>query len=231
MTKKNILTAAVSLSLVACLSIGATLAYFTDKTDVQTNTFKAGNVDVTLIDQFDKTTTPKGSYVFDNHGVQTGIEYTNVVPGDVLDKDVSLMVRNGSANAHLAILVTVDNTKNINSDDVYDMVDEAVLRLNNGAMWQEGKTVTTTDGVTGKLYVYNPNYTGADWTKGVPANTVVNLFSDIEIPAEWGNAYANAEFDIKVRGYAIQAEHLDVTDLENAITNNESDIEFEQYGD
>ena len=78
MKKKNILTAAVSLSLVACLSIGATLAYFTDKTDVQTNTFKAGNVDVTLIDQFDKTTTPKGSYVFDNHGVQTGIEYTNV---------------------------------------------------------------------------------------------------------------------------------------------------------
>lgn len=33
MTKKNILTAAVSLSLVACLSIGATLAYFTDSTD------------------------------------------------------------------------------------------------------------------------------------------------------------------------------------------------------
>ncbi|OUN80312.1 hypothetical protein B5G03_16890, partial [Gemmiger sp. An50] len=45
MKKKNILTAAVSLSLVACLSIGATLAYFTDKSDTMTNVFTTGKVD------------------------------------------------------------------------------------------------------------------------------------------------------------------------------------------
>ncbi|OUN86796.1 hypothetical protein B5G03_06100, partial [Gemmiger sp. An50] len=51
MNKKNILTAAVSLSLVACLSIGATLAYFTDKSDTMTNVFTTGKVDMTLIDE------------------------------------------------------------------------------------------------------------------------------------------------------------------------------------
>ena len=42
----------VAIALVACLALtviaGATLAYFTDKTEVKENVFTVGNVDITL---------------------------------------------------------------------------------------------------------------------------------------------------------------------------------------
>lgn len=47
MKKKSILLAATAVMLVAAMSIGGMLAYFTD-TDTKTNTFTVGNVDITL---------------------------------------------------------------------------------------------------------------------------------------------------------------------------------------
>ena len=241
MKKKNLITAAVSLALVAVVGVGATLAYFTDKTDTMTNVFVSGKVDVTLIDEFDKTETPKGEYEFDENGVQTGILYTNVMPGDTLDKDVSLMVRDGSSNAHVGIVVTVDHSQNPSADEVYKLVDEAVQRQEAvvGDMWQNVQDVNVFDGeniVAGKLYVYNPQYEGADWTQGVPAGTLLQLFSDIQVPTSWDNAYADTEFCINVQGYAIQADNMAASLLKSAIEgtlrdDNGDTVLFEQYGD
>ena len=241
MKKKNLITAAVSLALVAIVSVGATLAYFTDKTDTMTNVFVSGKVDVTLIDEFNKTETPKGEYEFDENGVQTGILYTNVMPGDTLDKDVSLMVRDGSSNAHVGIVVTVDHSQNPSADEVYKLVDEAVQRQEAvvGDMWQNVQDVNVFDGeniVAGKLYVYNPQYEGADWTQGVPAGTLLQLFSDIQVPTSWDNAYADTEFCINVQGYAIQADNMAASLLKSAIEgtlrdDNGDTVLFEQYGD
>ena len=50
MSKRKILVLALSLSMVAILAIGGTLAYFTD-TDEATNTFTVGNVKIDLIEQ------------------------------------------------------------------------------------------------------------------------------------------------------------------------------------
>ncbi len=241
MKKKNLITAAVSLALVAVVGVGATLAYFTDKTDTMTNVFVSGKVDVTLIDEFNKTETPKGEYEFDENGVQTGILYTNVMPGDTLDKDVSLMVRDGSSNAHVGIVVTVDHSQNPSADEVYKLVDEAVQRQEAvvGDMWQNVQDVNVFDGeniVAGKLYVYNPQYEGADWTQGVPAGTLLQLFSDIQVPTSWDNAYADTEFCINVQGYAIQADNMAASLLKSAIEgtlrdDNGDTVLFEQYGD
>ncbi len=241
MKKKNLITTAVSLALVAVVGVGATLAYFTDKTDTMTNVFVSGKVDVTLIDEFNKTETPKGEYEFDENGVQTGILYTNVMPGDTLDKDVSLMVRDGSSNAHVGIVVTVDHSQNPSADEVYKLVDEAVQRQEAvvGDMWQNVQDVNVFDGeniVAGKLYVYNPQYEGADWTQGVPAGTLLQLFSDIQVPTSWDNAYADTEFCINVQGYAIQADNMAASLLKSAIEgtlrdDNGDTVLFEQYGD
>ena len=241
MKKKNLITAAVSLALVAVVGVGATLAYFTDKTDTMTNVFVSGKVDVTLIDEFNKTETPKGEYEFDENGVQTGILYTNVMPGDTLDKDLSLMVRDGSSNAHVGIVVTVDHSQNPSADEVYKLVDEAVQRQEAvvGDMWQNVQDVNVFDGeniVAGKLYVYNPQYEGADWTQGVPAGTLLQLFSDIQVPTSWDNAYADTEFCINVQGYAIQADNMAASLLKSAIEgtlrdDNGDTVLFEQYGD
>lgn len=47
MTKKKILTLAMTLSMVAILAIGGTIAYFTDTED-EVNVFTLGNLDITL---------------------------------------------------------------------------------------------------------------------------------------------------------------------------------------
>ncbi len=51
MSKKKILVLAMTLSMVAILAIGGTIAYFTD-TDAKTNTFTTGKVDITLVENF-----------------------------------------------------------------------------------------------------------------------------------------------------------------------------------
>lgn len=50
MNKRKIMALALTLSMVAILAIGGTLAYFTD-TDTETNTFTAGGVKIDLIEQ------------------------------------------------------------------------------------------------------------------------------------------------------------------------------------
>ena len=49
MNKKRVTALAVSLSLVAVIGIGATLAYFTDQTDTQ-NVINMGHVDIDLVE-------------------------------------------------------------------------------------------------------------------------------------------------------------------------------------
>ncbi|MBR6312859.1 MAG: SipW-dependent-type signal peptide-containing protein, partial [Oscillospiraceae bacterium] len=50
MSKKKILTIAISVALVAILVVGASLAYFTD-TKEATNTFTVGGVKIELLEQ------------------------------------------------------------------------------------------------------------------------------------------------------------------------------------
>ena len=42
MKKKNIMTAALSLSLVGVIAVGGTLAYFTDQAETKVNAFTTG---------------------------------------------------------------------------------------------------------------------------------------------------------------------------------------------
>lgn len=51
MNKRKLLSLALSLSMVAILAVGGTLAYFTDS-DAKVNTFKVGNVDIQLNEDF-----------------------------------------------------------------------------------------------------------------------------------------------------------------------------------
>lgn len=60
MNKRKLLTLAMSLSMVAILAVGATIAYFTD-TDTVTNTFTVGNVSIELIEsQYHRVNAGKG---------------------------------------------------------------------------------------------------------------------------------------------------------------------------
>ena len=49
MKKKSLVMMVISLALVGTIMVGATLAYYTDKTEAVTNTFSVGaNVDINL---------------------------------------------------------------------------------------------------------------------------------------------------------------------------------------
>ena len=74
MNKKKLAVLLTTVSLLGVVGIGSTLAYFTDKTDVN-NTVTMGNVNISLTEpEFDKLT--NGSK-----------KITDVLPGQVIEKD------------------------------------------------------------------------------------------------------------------------------------------------
>lgn len=103
MTKRKIIALALTLSMVAILAIGGTLAYFTD-TEEATNVFTVGNVDITLNETFDEENAhlvpATGSA--QNDTLQNGIE-----------KDVWVTNNTGSDDAfvrvHIAIPTILDD--------------------------------------------------------------------------------------------------------------------------
>lgn len=227
MTKKNILTAAVSLSLVACLSIGATLAYFTD-THTKTNVFTTGEVDIVLNDvspEVDGMVTGDIYNDFEN-GI-SGIRYENVIPGDELSKDVSITVMHDTVPTRLAVLVTADA-------GIYDKpTDVELLQLVDQAMVQQGDfEIAATyyaenfGDKTGTLYIM----------EGVvdrsTTNQQIQLFKSLKIPTSWNNDYADAAFDIEVTAYAAQADNLSAEDFETMVLEQAKGVadNFEAYG-
>lgn len=209
MKKRNLLVAALSLCLVAVIAVGGTLAYFTDQTETAVNAFTTGKVDIVLHDMSHKVdgmvqgqVKPDGS----------GIVYDNVVPGDELSKDVFISVVHDSAPTRLAVLVTVENKNTAKPTDVelLNRVDNAILR--------EGKFPILTSyyaaefqGLTGTLYIMDGIVDTSD------KNQIIDLFSSIQIPAEWNNEYADAQFDINVTAYAAQADNLSAEDFEQMV--------------
>ena len=94
MKKRNIMTMALSLAMVGVIGVGSTLAYLTAQDGTLTNTFKfADNIKV---DVYEGTDEEENVTVNSNGGsgvgVNGGIDYTNLIPFQVLDKDVDLDV-------------------------------------------------------------------------------------------------------------------------------------------
>ena len=201
MKKRNLLISILSLALVCIIGVGATLAYFTDKTETKTNTFTTGKVDIVLHDMSPEvdgmvqgTAKPDG----------TGIHYDAIVPGDELSKDVFVSVVHDSAPARLAVLVTAENTKGTENPS-----DVELLKLVDNAIIREGKFKASNyyfaedfEGLNGTLYIMDGIVDTSD------KNQIIDLFSSIQIPEEWNNAYADTSFDINVTAFAAQADHI-----------------------
>jgi len=69
MKKKSLIMMVISLALVGTIMVGATLAYFTDKTEAVTNTFTVGaNVEIDLFENVVQTTSANQAYVTTTSG-------------------------------------------------------------------------------------------------------------------------------------------------------------------
>lgn len=209
MKKKNILTAAVSLSLVACLSIGATLAYFTDKTDAKTNVFTTGHVDISLSDFGAKAEGDAPDLVYGERNNQGGYTYNDFVPGDTLKKQVGVVGMPDTQDAWVAVRVKATGMEK--TDLMYRLMDAiaAAGQTNNWEMYPSGNDFV--------LVAKN----------AITAGERKTLFDSITIPTDWDNSKTDYNFTISVEAYAAQKDNLDYnTFVEMARAGADS---FEEY--
>lgn len=203
MKKKNLITAAVSLALVAVVGVGATLAYFTDKTETKKNVFSAGKVSINLIDEtWDVDGQVKGEY-YDKDGI-TGIQYEDIMPGDVLSKVVGVETAADSQDAYVAVRVTVTDVAAPNATDIV-LPEEIAAQISDIiAAEVDGDLWASRDMGNGDVIYY--------FKSVVPADTQnLVLFDKIPLPgSEWNNAYAELSFNVEVQAAAIQAANTDL---------------------
>ena len=83
MKMKNMLIGGMSLALVACISIGGTLAYLTATDDAVINTFDFANGMTVTLDEKEPDPILNEKIEGNENG---GYDYTNVVPGQTLNK-------------------------------------------------------------------------------------------------------------------------------------------------
>ena len=199
MKKRNLLISLLSLALVAVIGIGATLAYFTDKTETKVNTFTTGKVAISIIDK----TEPEEGEVAGNPN-DNGIAYDEVMPGDVLSKIVGVNTDADSADAYVAIRVTVTDVvapnagDAVTTDEITAQISDIIASRVDSELWAAKELGN------GDVVYY--------FKTVVPGGTQnLILFNNIPIPgSEWNNAYAELSFNVNVQAAAIQADNTDL---------------------
>lgn len=190
MNKKKLGTGLVALALVGVVGIGGSLAWFTD-TESKTNTFNTGKIDITLKE-----------YYGNGQEAPDGMVYENVLPGDVLDKKVTVTLGEDSQDAYVRLVLTLtpdEKSKNILTTLKDKNPDNDITLLNEGTPVLVNWSVSDDNAVA--IYDIKTKLTQgqSDW---VP-------FTDVKIPESWGNDFANANFSIDVKAEAIQAKNND----------------------
>lgn len=177
--KKKLTAVALIVCMIAIMLVGASLAYFTDETEVKENTFTVGNVEIEL-------TEPNWDGEGEGEG-QGSKDAPEVYPGEKLAKDPT--VTNVGANpCFVRIKVTgLDCLKDACGETTGDATLITVEGVNSD--W-----TLHTDG-----YYYYNKVLEAD--KATPA-----CFAGIRIPTALENGDAEAEFHVDVYAEAVQAQ-------------------------
>lgn len=97
MKKTKLLTTLGAVALIGAIGIGSTFAYLTSNTDVVTNSFSVGKVEITL-DEKDYDN-PTGERVTEN-------DYPNLLPTQTVDKDPTVHVQPQSEESYVFMTVT-----------------------------------------------------------------------------------------------------------------------------
>ena len=222
MKKRNLLISILSLALVCIIGVGATLAYFTDKTETKTNVFTTGSVGLSIIDK----TEPEEGQVGGTPTEEGGVAFEDVMPGDDLSKIVGLNTDADSQDAYVAIRVAVTDVVAPHAEAGGVSVDEITAQISDLIAAQVDSDLWASKDLGNGDVVYY-------FKTVVPADTQnLILFDNIQLPgSEWNNAYADLSFDVKVQAAAIQAANTDLDlfmgmDWENLTDENSVDVNF-----
>lgn len=222
MKTKNMLIGGMSLALVACISVGATLAYLSDTTGTVQNKFQMVTNGIVLNlqetakdgagydvytakledsqlkkDQKVTDTTTGETLNANNAGEIVGFIYENIQPGAILQKDVKLSIgQQGTTTVSSWVFACIENSNGANM----------TVTVNS----QNWKVVANDSEKHKTLYLYQGTLASAgdNNQKYIPefenVKELPSLFTTVEVPAA---TQPNASFnDIIVSGYAEQAE-------------------------
>lgn len=209
--RTKLITAAVSLG--ALMTVGGTLAWFTDS-ETATNTVTTGNVDVKITEALPtEAQQAEGGFTATANGLE-GITYEGIEPGTVIPKDPVIQYV-GASDAYVRYKVEVTGIPEKN--------------LKNVRFSQGGIDVTDQIMVMDGEYIYSAEiFKQGDFvTHGESVQDASALFT--EVVFNGGNELANLQnIAITIQADAIQADNLPDVDGDGKIT--EVDIE-DAFGD
>lgn len=196
MRRKVALTAA-AVAMVGTLAVGGTLAWFTD-TETATNVVTLGNVDIVLNEDGEGSDERTSGVA-----VKGGLEYSNIMPGDTLPKDVEIALVSGSNDAYVRAQITVSGSLLELIGEDGNLSDIVTLKKGTEAItgWEkkDNDTWVAIVGVTEKL---------VDETD----KNIFKVFDTVTFDGKAiTNEYANKEdaLNIEVEAQAIQADNFD----------------------
>lgn len=160
-----------AVTLLAVIGTGATLAYFTDKAET-VNIVTMGHVDITIEEPH-------------YEGKDNDNTVEDIVPGETIAKDPTITVQEGSADAYVRAVLTIEG-----------LDEEMKQELLEGINIYQGWYYNEADG----YYYYNTRLTAGDSAV---------LFDTVMIPEKWGNEAADKSFQIIVSAEAIQADNFE----------------------
>lgn len=192
MNKKKLMLALALVALVVVATVGGTLAYFTDK-DTRANVITMGKVSGTLTETGEKP----------RQDGTTGLDFNNIRPGQIIEKDPKVTLKSDSEDAYARIKIVYTG---LNETQITDL--EALLSLNNG--WKKAA-----DG----YFYYN--------TK-LSAGQSSTLFNTVTIPPTWGNEIAGQTFNMNITAEFIQADYFTPT-VENGFITSWGSVSIQAY--
>ncbi len=217
MNKKKLLTLALALIMLAILSFG-TLAWFNDADDVTNNFYIASSDDTSPEDIFSVDVwenTPDGDKD------QDGYEYKDILPGDVLKKEVNVE-NTGYYDQYVRVTVTVSDAaawmEVLNTNGAAPKLEQIVDGYDpNANIWVD--TSREVDAANDTL-VYTLHYRNillgdqeSIYDNGGVHSDVVTVFTAVKIPASMTVEQAagfKTNFNIAVKAEAVQTENLGI---------------------
>lgn len=223
--RKRLVIAAAVLGLSAMLTVGASLAFFTDSEEA-VNVVTMGSIDIQMNEEVPTPGAGEVWKVTKKSGEEgTGLEYTNILPGATLGKKAEI-TNIGTNPAYIRENITVTVTGR----------DGEALSADGLEFWRSDDLGSET-----KLFVWGQledadasvreeSMTGGSIT--IYANDILNttenvyLFSHVRVPASWGNAYAGASIQIQLTAEAIQSDSIEI---DEANVNHPSDRAYQAF--
>lgn len=207
--KKKIVSVCLVVCLLATAIIGTTLAYFTDKTEVVTNTFTSGKVDITL----DEAKTDEGGVPVEGNVRVDGTEgkegnVYKLFPGKTYTKDPT--VRIGANSEDCYVFVKVEN--GLSSLEVADGAGDTIAEQMTANGWI-AVTGTAENPVPAGVYVYSTDGSEpavVSYNAEADANNDLVVFENFTITesATADDLGAAKTASITITAYAIQAEGM-----------------------